>query len=68
MHASVHHNKLSQYKVIEAYLDSVMDGKAKVSSATLLSHKLLANAIAPVGANHRRSGVSRSSVAAALHT
>ena len=55
----------------EAYLDSVVDGKAKISGATLLPHELLAKAIAPLSADHngpstRGRGLGSSSAVAAL--
>ena len=48
----------------EAYLDSVADGKSKISGAALLPHILLAKAVASPSSRHIRSGSS--SVAGSL--
>ncbi|KAH9969826.1 hypothetical protein BC827DRAFT_36870 [Russula dissimulans] len=55
----------------EAYLDSVADGKAKISGATLLPHELLARALAPLSASahdhgHGRGGAPASVVTSSL--
>ncbi len=47
----------------EAYLDSVADGKSKISGATLLPHMLLAKAVASPSLRHIRSGSLRARIA-----
>ncbi len=42
----------------EAYLDSVADGRAKISGATLLPHELLAKAIASLNTEYIKGGSS----------
>src|SRR5260221_9397020 len=52
----------------EAYLDSVAEGKAKISGATLLLHELLTKALGTLNFEYREGKPSKPSLASALHT
>ncbi len=54
MHINSKHFIKHDAERFEAYLDSVADGKAKISGATLLPHELLAKALAPLSFQHKQ--------------
>ncbi|KAH9975635.1 hypothetical protein BJV74DRAFT_967795 [Russula compacta] len=67
MHINSKHFIKHDTERFEAYLDSVADGKAKISGATLLPHELLRKAITPLSSRHQISRQSEFSVVTALH-
>lgn len=68
MHINSKHFIKHDTERFESYLDSVADGKAKISGATLLPHELLRKAIiAQLSSQHRISRQSEFSVATSLH-
>jgi hypothetical protein len=64
MHINSKHFIRHDAERFEAYLDSVADGKVKISGATLLPHELLAKALASRHFKHSKRG--ESSLASAL--
>ncbi|KAI0301089.1 hypothetical protein B0F90DRAFT_1817122 [Multifurca ochricompacta] len=66
MHINSKHFIKHDSERFDAYLDSITEGKAKISGATLLPHELVAKAIAPLSFKHGRNSTGGSSVAAAL--
>ena len=66
MHSNAKHFIKHDIERFEAYLDSVAEGKAKISGATLLPHELLAKALARHGFEYRESKPSKPSLESAL--
>jgi hypothetical protein len=65
MHINSKHFLEHDAERFEAYLDSVAEGKAKISGATLLPHELLAKAVASLNSEYIKGG---SSAMPTLHT
>ena len=66
MHINGKHFIKHDTERFEAYLDSVAEGKAKISGATLLPHELLAKALAPLDFEYREGKPRKPSAASAL--
>jgi hypothetical protein len=58
MHINSKHFLKHDAERFEAYLDSVADGKAKISGATLLPHELLSKAVASLNSEYIKGGSS----------
>lgn len=63
MHINSKHFLKHDAERFEAYLDSVADGKAKISGATLLPHELLAKALASLNSEYTKGGLLRTRIA-----
>jgi len=66
MHINGKHFIKHDTEQFEAYLDSVAEGKAKISGVTLLPHELLAKALAPLNFEYREGKPSKPSLGSAL--
>jgi len=66
MHINGKHFIKHDTERFEGYLDSVAEGKAKISGATLLPHELLGKALAPLNLEYREGKPSKPSLGSVL--